>query len=286
MGILTVDYRATDADAQLTTSLKNTGFVVLKNHPIDLDLFKEVYAQWTDFFESDAPAKYPFDPIKQDGYAGEQISEIAKGNDIKDIKEFYHLYFPWGRYPTEIGTETHDLFGQIYTLARKILGWIEAGLPENIRGALKTPLQNTICLERTAFRILYYRALSAHETPGAIRAAAHEDSNMMTVLPAATGPGLQAQDVHGTWHDVNADPETLVINAGGMLAEITNGYYTSSIHRVLNPEGDAARKARLSMPLFLHPYADTYLSEAYPTAEGYLNEYIRSTGIRWEKSKA
>ena len=136
------------------------------------------------------------------------------------------------------------------------------------------------CRERTLQRILYYPPLSGNEEAGAIRAAAHEDINLITLLPAATEPGLEAKDASGQWHKIQIDPHTLVINAGDMLQEVTDFHYISTSHRVVKPIGEKAGTDRLSLPLFVHPHAEDYLSERYTTAESYLLERLRELGLK------
>lgn len=279
MVIKSVDYHSPNIAAEFAKSLHETGFGILKHHPLPWGQIEEAYSEWTRFFNSDAKLQYPYDPDKQDGYVPPELSEIAKGSDKKDIKEFYHLYFPWGRYPKEINNVSRRLFYQKFELAVKLLNWIEEYLPDDIRAKLSCPLRDMICEERSAYRVLHYPAMTGAEEPGAIRAGAHGDINLLTVLPAATQAGLQVLDKNNNWVDVPVEPESLVINIGDMLSEATDGYYRSTVHRVINPEGEDARSARLSMPLFLHAKADVKISDRYPTAEGFLRERLRELGL-------
>ena len=96
-----VDYRGADAARDFCASLADTGFGVLANHPLDQSLVEGIYAEWLGFFGSDAKYKYPQDPVKLDGYFSPKVSETAKGNTKRDLKEFFHIY-PWGRYPAEV----------------------------------------------------------------------------------------------------------------------------------------------------------------------------------------
>ena len=102
--ILTVDFLSEDAPKKFVKSLRETGFAVLKNHPISSELLNKVYKNWEDFFNSKVKHNYPFHKEKQDGYFPFQ-SENARGYSAKDLKEFYHIY-PWGRYPLEINDKT------------------------------------------------------------------------------------------------------------------------------------------------------------------------------------
>ena len=128
--------------------------------------------------------------------------------------------------------------------------------------------------DHTLLRVLHYPPLSGDEAPGAVRAAAHGDINLLTILPAATEPGLQVLGQDKAWHDVPCDFGLLIVNIGDMLQEASGHYYPSTTHRVLNPTGEGRFKSRISMPLFLHPRRDVVLSERY-TVDSYFNERMR-----------
>jgi isopenicillin N synthase-like dioxygenase len=126
--------------------------------------------------------------------------------------------------------------------------------------------------------VLHYPPLTGQEEPGAMRAAPHGDINLLTILPAATEPGLQVLGTDGGWHDVPCDFGLLIVNIGDMLEEASGRYFPSTVHRVLNPVGAAARKSRVSLPLFLHPRKEVVLSERY-TVGSYFEERIRELRI-------
>ena len=125
MNILSVDINAPDAPERFTRSLKETGFGVLEVHPIDWQLIEDVYAEWREFFNSEAPRNYLFDKEKQDGYFPPEVSEVAKGEKHRDIKHFYHLYYPWGRYPSEVSDSAKKLYAQLFELGKTLLQWID-----------------------------------------------------------------------------------------------------------------------------------------------------------------
>ncbi len=274
MQVAVVDYRSPTAAADFTRSLKHTGFAVLTNHPLEADLVQKVYDDWLAFFATDAKFNYPFSPDSQDGYFSSAVSETAKGNDIKDIKEFFHVY-PWGKYPTEVTDAARRFYDQATDLAKELLDWVEAETPPEVAAKFSVPLSKMLDgSKNTLLRILRYPPLTGQEPPGAIRAAAHEDINLITVLPASNEPGLQVRDIHGSWHDVPCDFGSLAINAGDMLQLASGGYYPSTTHRVTNPSGASATRHRVSVPLFLHPANDVVLAEGR-TAFSFLQERIR-----------
>ncbi|WP_234418400.1 2OG-Fe(II) oxygenase family protein [Dongshaea marina] len=133
--------------------------------------------------------------------------------------------------------------------------------------------------ERSLQRILHYPPMTGSEEPGAIRAAAHGDINLLTVLPSSNEPGLQVKPLGQDWLDVPCEPDTLVINAGDMLEEATGGYYPSTLHRVINPSSERSQNSRLTAPLFLHPRPDVVLSKRH-TAESYLDERLTELGVK------
>ena len=279
MFIQPVDYRSPDAAKKFTESLHNTGFGVLTNHPLSQTRLETIYKEWYEFFLTDAKNNYQFDPSLMDGYFSPKISETAKGNTKRDLKEFYHIY-PQGRYPTEVSDAAHQYYQEGSALAAKLLAWVEEYTPADIKAKYSMPLPDMITgSDHTLLRVLHYPPLVGDEEPGSVRAAAHGDINLLTLLPAATQAGLQVLGKDEAWHDVPCDFGMLIVNIGDMLDEASEGYYPSTIHRVLNPTGEDAKKSRISLPLFLHPRPDVKLSERH-TAGTYLTERLIELGMK------
>ncbi len=273
MNVEVVDFQSPDAPKAFTRSLRHTGFAVIVNHPLPRELVQQVYDEWLAFFDSDAKFAYRFSEGSQDGYFGPDVSETAKGNTVRDIKEFFHVY-PWGQYPTEVSDAALRYAEQATAIAITLLGWVEANTPSEVSARFFCPLnQMMVDSTRTLLRVLRYPPLSGDEPVNAVRAAAHEDINLLTVLPASNEPGLQVRDVAGNWHDVPCDFGSIAVNSGDMLQLASGGYYPSTPHRVMNPTGEGATRSRLSLPLFLHPADDVRLSPDR-TAFEYLQERI------------
>lgn len=279
MSLPVVDYTAKNAAEQFVKSLKETGFGVLKNHPINQSLVESIYRNWQEFFNNQDKEKFAFDVEKQDGYFSCEISETAKGHSQKDIKEYFHVY-PWGRIPEPLKEEILNYYKLASELASELLDWVEAYSPEgvakNYSQSLSSMINNT---PNTLLRILHYPPLTGNEEVGAIRAAAHEDINLLTILPAANEPGLQVKSQNDSWIDVPSDFGNLIINIGDMLQEASGGYFPSTTHRVINPTGKASTKSRISLPLFLHPCSEVKLSEKH-TQASYLLERLRELGVK------
>lgn len=278
MEIAIVNYQDKNASKQFTDSLHHTGFGVISNHPIDTKLIDDVYEEWRQFFKDEHRFDYLFDRATQDGYIPPDLSETAKGYSEKDLKEFFHLY-TWGRYPSMLSNKTRLLQEQLTELATQLLNWIEQYTPAEISAKFSEPLSHMLKdNHRTLFRILRYPPLTGNEPKDAVRAAPHGDINLITLLPAATEPGLQVQDNHGNWHDVKCDHGMIVVNVGDMLEECSQHWYRSTMHQVKNPTGEEAKQERLSMPLFLHPRDDVRLSARH-TALSYWKERLAELGV-------
>ncbi len=274
----TVDYTSKDAAKEFVESLRNTGFGVLKNHPIPQELVESIYENWKAFFYSEEKHDFFYDKEKQDGFFPAEVSETAKGHTVRDIKEYFHIY-PSGRCPAKLEAQIREYYRLANEFAQELLSWVQAEAPEDVRALFSMDLKDMIKdSEETLLRVLHYPPMTGDEEPGAIRAAAHGDINLLTVLPAANEPGLQVQDKDGGWIDVPSDFGNIIINIGDMLQEASGGYFPSTIHRVINPTGKASDKSRISLPLFLHPRPDVVLSERY-TAGEYLNERLRELGV-------
>lgn len=270
----TVDFTDSDAPARFVESLRDTGFGVLCNHPVPQQNVDSIYRNWLDFFGSDTKHDYKFDPQKFDGFFPAQEAEAAKGRLVRDIKEYYH-YYPWGRCPDVLKHELEDYYKLAGEFGGTLLAWIEAHSPAEVKKIYSEPLPAMMHgSEQSLLRVLHYPPLSGDETPDAIRASAHEDINLITILPAANEPGLQVKARDGSWLEVPCDFGNLVVNIGDMLQEASGGYFPSTTHRVVNPEGANHNRSRVSIPLFLHPRPEVVLSQRH-TAGSYLEERLQ-----------
>ena len=278
MDVRTVKYTEENGPSIFTQSLHQTGFSILKNHPIDPSLISDVYEEWSMFFSNGIKEKYLFNKNTQDGFFPFK-SENAKGNPNKDLKEFFHFY-PWGIFPEELSSKTKTLFNQLVLLTETLLGWIEKESPENVKILFSMPLPDMIDSSRNnLLRIIHYPPLKKNEDRKAMRGAAHEDINLITLLVSGTEPGLQVKDNNGKWHSIICDPGSIAVNTGDMLREISQGYFPSTTHKVINPKSTEENISRYSMPLFLHPKSTVRLSKKY-IAEEYLNERLNEIGLK------
>jgi len=271
-----VDYRDPAAPASFTRSLRETGFAVLKGHPIAAERIDAAYAAWADFFAAADKDTFRAAPGAAEGYFPFRI-ENAKGAKHKDLKEFFQVY-PATALPDVAATITRGLYDDLFAIGATLLGWLDDNAPAEVRAGLAEPLSEMLRgSQECMLRVIHYPALDGIEVEeGAVRAAAHEDINLITLLLAGSAPGLEAADQAGNWHAVPCDRGMIVVNAGDMLQLASGGAFPSTTHRVVNPETGGG--ARFSMPMFVHPRPEVALSPD-KTAGAYLHERLVEIGL-------
>jgi isopenicillin N synthase-like dioxygenase len=260
---------------ELGRSFGEYGFAVVRDHGIPQALIEEAEAVSKAFFALPDAIKRAY---KIEGGGGARGytpfgTEKAKDAQVFDLKEFWHVGrdLPAGHplaefmapnvWPTEVEgfRETMSaLFAAFEVAGGRVLEAIalHLGRPRDFFAA-------SVEDGNSVMRLLHYPPLGEGAPEGAIRAAGHEDINTITLLLGAEEAGLELLTTAGTWHAVDVPPGALVINVGDMLQRQTNGRLRSTTHRVVNPRGEAARRARYSMPFFLH-FRPDFLIEPLP----------------------
>lgn len=273
-----IDFHSKSAKTDLLNSLQETGFAVFKSHPLDLNLISDVYAAWTQAFKNQELQNFHFDNTNFDGFVSEDVSETAKGFDVKDLKTFYN-YYQWGKCPSHLQDITDEYFKQIIDCGLSIAKWLYELTPkDHLPHDAPSFIDNILNSNRNLLRINYFPALTKTIPAGAIRAQAHTDINFFTLIPRTSSPGLQVQHKNGDWLDVPYHKDWMVMNIGDMLQELTNGFWPSTMHRVINPT-EGSEEDRMSTPLFFHPHDETFLSNRYQTSKAFLQERNTEVGL-------
>jgi isopenicillin N synthase-like dioxygenase len=281
MRIGLVDAAGPGAEKAFIYSMHETGFAVVANHGVDYRLVKSIYYEWLTFFRTQAKNSYLAPPGEQDGYFPYRESA---GGARRDRKEYFHVR-PGGRYPREVSDAAIDYFRQASQCASRLLGWLDAWSPAEVTAELAVPLAASVIGQTgTTLRIQHYLPVPTAPPGQPVRAVAHTDLNLLTVLPAPTQPGLELRDAAGRWHDVPLAPQSVVINGGEILESLTGGYYPATLHRVTNRLGPGPTGSRLSLPLFVHP-APEILIGAGESAQAFLRRRIAELRtIGWQPS--
>jgi isopenicillin N synthase-like dioxygenase len=252
-------------------SLADTGFFAVRNHGVSEALTADAYRVSKAFFSLSAGAKSAYSDPKvkgQRGYTGFG-KEHAKDSKAPDLKEFWqvgrpdvpdthpvHRDFGPNSWPTEIAdfrSVLTDLYQKLDGLGSIFLqaAALHIGEPQDRFSSMAQESD-------TIVRVLYYPPVGDAVPPGAVRSAAHEDINLITLLSGATSEGLELLRRDGSWMPVHSGFDTIVVDSGDMLQNVTNGIYKSTTHRVVNP-GDS-RAERFSMPCFVHPRREVDLT--------------------------
>ncbi len=279
----------------LGDSLKNTGFVALKDHGLDQLFLEKCYKTSEEFFLLDSQTKKQYEKEELNGQRGFVSfgKETAKGASISDIKEFWHVAREGtgeaNIWPTEV-TDFKETFTSMYDQLDKM----SAQLLDAISINLELPEKTFSSITRggeSILRLLHYPPLKNNYQAGAVRAAAHTDINFITLLVSSSADGLQVQDREGNWVDAPKDENLIICDCGDMIENMTNGVLPATPHRVVNPDKDDER--RLSMPFFVHARLDEEINPLQQmidivgekkyrdmTAGDYLNERLIELGLK------
>ena len=277
-------------DAALCSVLERWGFVALRGHGLDPALLAEAYRTAAVLFTRPGAWKRAHEDAgggRQRGYTGFGV-EHARDAGVHDLKEFWQIGrgepdaapgLPPNVWPDDLPgfRDTFEsLFAGFDRLAETMLRAVAGGtgldpdaLVAGTRGG------------NSVLRVLHYPPIRATDPPDAVRAAAHEDVDLLTLLPASTHPGLELLDRDGTWRPLVTPQDVVIGDTGDMLARLTGGRIPSTTHRVVTPPG-LGSESRFSMPFFHHPRPEFVLGieEGRPlTADAFLRRRLVEIGV-------
>jgi isopenicillin N synthase-like dioxygenase len=289
---------------ELGAAYANHGFVIITDHGIPQPLIDRFLGMYKTFFAWPDADKRRYHIAGSGGARGYTPFgiETAKGSRHFDLKEFWHVGrelpqgHPYRHYMADNvwidGIEGFkdtciEMFETFDRSGRRLLTAIARvlDLPADY-------FEDKVQLGNSVLRVIHYPPMPPNPTES-IRAGAHEDINVITLLLGAEEPGLQVLTRQGEWLSVNPVPGSMVVNVGDMLQRLTNGSLRSTSHRVINPVSERARNARYSMPFFLHFNPDFPIAalpscvgpgkpEPLPPilAEEYLQERLREIKLK------
>lgn len=289
---------------ELGDAFTSYGFASIYNHSIPQQNIDKFYSQIESFFNLDHAVKQKYEDPNNAGQRGYTSfgREAAKGKEEGDLKEFWQFgqYFEEGD-PLGVGYEPNmevdelPEFNQIgknlYQSFEKIGADVLRALAEYLE-IDKEYFTQHVTKGNSVLRPIFYPPIT-NDPKDAVRSAAHEDINLITLLVGASAEGLQVLDKDGEWIPVNNPENSLVINVGDMLQRHTNGVLKSTTHRVVNPPKEKWHTPRYSVPFFFHPreemqlnVMDKFVTEERPkqwndiTAGEYLDERLKELGLK------
>lgn len=288
---------------EIGSAFENIGFVALSGHFLSDDLVKNLYDEIKKFFDLPQEVK---DTYEIEGIGGQRGytsfgKEHAKGKKEGDLKEFWHFgqYVQddaklEAEYPDNVQVKELPTFNAVgketYQMLEKTAKYVLRALAIHLN-LEETYFDDYIKNGNSILRPIHYPPITS-EPKNAVRAAAHGDINLITLLMGAHGRGLQVKNHEGEWVDAIARPDQLMINVGDMLSRLTNNKLKSTIHQVVNPPKELWGTSRYSIPFFMHPVGDMPLNclencvdDAHPkqfediTAGEFLHERLIELGL-------
>ena len=288
----------------LGKAYEEIGFVAIKNHGLSDTLCGSLYSEVQNFFQLPKAQKKAYEIEGLGGQRG-YVSfgkEHAKNKSEGDLKEFWHFGQTVldkdpikAQYPENVEVSELEHFNKVGV---EVYQKLELAGMEMLRAiALYLGLDEKyfdakIHNGNSILRPIHYPPITS-APQNAVRAAEHEDINLITLLMGASADGLQVLNNNGDWISVTALPDQIVVNVGDMLQRLTNNKLKSTTHRVVNPPKEKWGTSRYSIPFFLHPRSEVSLdclaccvTESTPkayekiTAGAYLDQRIKELGLK------
>ena len=283
-------------------ALTDLGFFALEGHGISDALIAKAYNTAEKFFDLDTKTKLKYEDMELKGQRGYTSfgREHAKDSSAPDLKEFWHVgrdifvqeerreLYPHNVWPEEL-VEFKKIMLELYLKLEDCSFQLLRACALYL-GEREDLFSNMAVDGNSILRVINYPPVPAQKHPSSVRAAAHEDINLITLLCESTAPGLELLQRDGTWRPISALKGQIVVDTGDMIQNLTNGILRSTTHRVTNP--DNSRERRFSMPFFVHPRAEIDLSplkncvekvskKNYPdiSAGQYLNQRLKEIGL-------
>ena len=253
------------------SAFQEIGFCAVRGHFLDDELVEKLYDQIKLFFDLPTDVKKKYEHPEFSGQRG-YVSfgkESAKGSKHGDLKEYWHF----GQYVSENESHKYNYFPniivdelpefnkvgeEVYKTLEKTAKYVLRALALYLK-IDENYFDNYIHNGNSILRPIHYPPIT-EDPKEAVRAAAHGDINLITLLMGAHGKGLQVQKTNGEWIDAVAKKDELMINIGDMLSRHTNNVLKSTVHRVVNPDRELLKKSRYSIPFFMHPVSEMKLN--------------------------
>ena len=292
---------------ELGRAFNDSGFVTITNHGVSQELIDKLYENIKAMFTLPVEVKRKYEKPELAGQRGYTSAgkETAKGAKTADLKEFWQIgqvvtdgdiikeNYPDNEYVEEIpefNTVTREIYVKLEENGKYLLRAISTYLSLPV-DYFDQHVHNGNSILRG---IHYFPIEDPDSIPAdAVRAGAHEDINLITLLIGASADGLEVLTRSNEWLPIKAGHTDIVVNVGDMLQRLTNNRLRSTTHRVVNPPREMMKTSRFSVPFFLHPRSNMDLTslascidEQHPklytdmTAGEYLDERLREIGLK------
>lgn len=250
---------------QIGKVCEEVGFLYVKNHGVPAEQIAEMYRVTEQFFALPMATKESVhiattgDVLR--GYIP-TYGENADPENSKDFKEAFDYgvdeeqvtYF-FGPNPMPEGFPEFKRVAESYhdtmlALARKLVSAIALSLDlpaDYFESIHSKPI--------TIQRLLHYPPQEGDVSLEEIGIGAHTDYGFLTILNQDEVGGLQVRNKDGDWISAPPVEGTFIINIGDIVQTLTNGRYSSTVHRVINTSG----RERYSIPFFIDANYDAVI---------------------------
>ena len=287
--MLDIQQRDAETISQLKLALTTHGFFTITDHGIADEVLKSSYKLSKDFFSLHEDAKNSYAHPEKAGARGYTPygKETAVGETTPDLKEFWHhgpmiddsydFRISENILVSEIpgfNDQFDILFNQLNLLGIKVLSAIAVILGKEPNFFDAWALKGNSIL-----RLIHYPPVK--DSSNILRARAHEDINLITLLVGAEESGLEVQNPEGDWIPIAAKSKSIVCNIGDMMQLVTRSQLKSTSHRVVD-NNVSSSASRYSMPFFLHPSPEVELCSIVDdsiesiSAHDFLEERLRA----------
>ncbi|MEM6986079.1 MAG: 2OG-Fe(II) oxygenase family protein [Pseudomonadota bacterium] len=247
----------------LHAASRDLGFIYVSGHGIPDDVIERARASAYGFFKSGRENR------AQVRVSAQHRGWIAAGDSVMadDIKPDLKESFVWGldgelpddhalRGPNQWPVEPDDMQAAsmaYFRAAHEVAHHLMRGFAHGLSLPADFFLRTANCpLSRASY--VYYPPQDV-EDADQFGVGPHTDFGVLTILCQDSVGGLEVQDVNGEWLQAPPIAGTLVVNVADLLARWTDGYYTSTPHRVVNRSG----RERMSLVLAWDPNPDTLI---------------------------
>jgi isopenicillin N synthase-like dioxygenase len=270
--------------AQVDETLRRIGFLIVSGHGVDPALIQRMHAVSHEFFAlplaeknryraGSGPVDLGYIPSETEG-----LSYALKEKAPPDLKEtfatgrvgaiddaYFHrpntapFFQPihWPDHSAAFRGVWSDYYHEMSRLGRDLLRLFAVALKleENF-------FAEAFQYESSKLLVRHYASQMTAPKPGQLRAGAHTDFGTITILAPDDAPGgLQVRDIDGSWHDCRPVPGSFIVNIGDLMARWTNDRWVSTLHRVVNPPVELARRSRRqTLAFFQLPNPDAIIA--------------------------
>jgi isopenicillin N synthase-like dioxygenase len=235
-------------------ALRQEGFVAVHAKSLN-QLIDQVYAEMKRYYSQSFDQKI----LDWQGYLGlqgylHQGMEIAPNAKQADIKESYYVpigHNKWPKYSPSFARTVSDYQSYMFEYSKSLLKVLYEYL-----GRAHAEVDQSLSPRDSILRLTHYPTLKPTDHAEALWAAPHKDTNVITIMPPGSIPGLEVLTPQGNWKPIIVPNGYIIVGVGLQLEHKTAGLIKARTHRVINPGGRLTLAERYSTAFFGSYFSD------------------------------